>query len=175
MNIFYLHEDQHECVKMYCDQHVIKMILETAQMLSTAHHVLDNGSSVISDRIYKKTHVNHPCSFWVRQNKSNYMWTYILLVELLNEYEYRFEKLHKTGQLQGVLCRIPKRISGGELTDPPNCTPYKDRDIIEAYKKFYEDKAIEWITRDTGRRFNMKWTRRDIPEFMEPLTVLEYI
>ena len=69
MNIFYLDKNPDLSAQLHCDKHVVKMILEYAQMLSTAHRVLDNSQDV-----YKIAHKNHPCTIWVRENKSNYKW-----------------------------------------------------------------------------------------------------
>ena len=69
MNIFYLHDDPVTCAKMHCDKHVVKMIVEYAQLLSTAHHVCDGEPKI---HCYKATHKNHPSAVWARANKHNY-------------------------------------------------------------------------------------------------------
>ena len=71
MNLFYLDRDPVEAARMQCDRHVVKMILETAQMLSTAHIELD-GKQVA----YKATHKNHPSTVWVRSSSLAYNWTW---------------------------------------------------------------------------------------------------
>ena len=81
MNIFYLSRSPVEAAKMQCDKHVVKMILETAQLLSTAHHELD-GASVA----YKPTHKNHPSAVWVRSSSDHYRWTVAHLEALGSEY-----------------------------------------------------------------------------------------
>ena len=68
MNIFYLHKDPRICAQMYCDKHVVKMIIESAQMLCTTHHILGAAAP------YKKIHVNHPCTVWTRESIDNYNW-----------------------------------------------------------------------------------------------------
>ena len=106
MNIFYLHRDVDTCAEMHNDKHVVKMILEYAQLLSTAHRVLDgeeyiffkNGRKkrvwdLIDERqpiLYMATHLNHPSSIWVRQNHQNYIWLSQLLYALCKEYTYRY-------------------------------------------------------------------------------------
>ena len=72
MNIFYLDEDPFEAARLQYNKHVVKMILESAQMLCTAHHHYE--SSV--DIPYKKAHYNHPSTKWTRENASNYSWLY---------------------------------------------------------------------------------------------------
>ena len=76
MNIFYLHDDPEVCAKSHCDKHVVKMILEYSQLLSTAHHELDGEPSI---ECYKSTHKNHPSALWARTNRSNYNWLWSLL------------------------------------------------------------------------------------------------
>jgi len=81
MNIFYLDKDPRICAENHCDKHCVKMILEYAQLLSTAHRVLDGDPNQElpdgrQDVLYKATHVNHPSAVWVRQNEANYKWLY---------------------------------------------------------------------------------------------------
>jgi len=87
MNIFVLDNDPHKAAVMHCDKHVVKMILESAQMLCTAHHLHPSGSYPIA---YKKAHVNHPCTKWVRESLSNYKWLVSLAKNLNDEYKFRY-------------------------------------------------------------------------------------
>jgi hypothetical protein len=100
MNIFYLDDNPRKCAELMTDKHVVKMILETAQLMSTAHHVLDGDNLIVNrDFIYKKTHVNHPSALWVRENIANYLWARDHLHALLDEYAKRYNKKptdHKT-------------------------------------------------------------------------------
>ena len=90
MNIFYLDRDPAKCAMMHCDKHVVKMILEYAQLLSTAHHLVDGEPSI---DCYKPTHKNHPSAVWVRESRCNYQWLYQLLDSLLLvEYTFRYGK-----------------------------------------------------------------------------------
>jgi len=106
MNIFYLDHDVRKCAEMHNDKHVVKMILEYAQLLSTAHRVLDGILStgisvsgrkrtvyVLADNLdavlYSATHVNHPSAIWVRQSDKNYDWLFGLFQALMDEYTYR--------------------------------------------------------------------------------------
>ena len=112
MNIFYLSHDVTECAKQHVDKHAVKMILEYAQLLSTAHRFLDGtqhiGRSpsgrkqtryVLPDErehlLYSATHINHPSGIWVRKSADNYMWLSDLLRALCHEYTYRYGKVHK--------------------------------------------------------------------------------
>jgi len=111
MNIFYLDNAPKLCAEMHVDKHCVKMILEYAQLLSTAHRVIDgtlvDGYSktgrkqkryVLSDSrdttLYSATHINHPSAIWVRQSEQNYRWLFTLFCELLDEYTHRYGKLH---------------------------------------------------------------------------------
>jgi hypothetical protein len=68
MNIFYLDKSPYTCARYHCDKHVVKMILETAQLLCGAHWATGGTAQ------YKPTHLNHPCAIWVRKSLSNYKW-----------------------------------------------------------------------------------------------------
>ena len=83
MNIFYLNKDPEIAAQMHCDKHVVKMILESAQMLSTAHRILDGDDIANSKGLYKMTHKNHPCNIWVRKNNENYEWLWSLYDNLM--------------------------------------------------------------------------------------------
>jgi hypothetical protein len=141
MNIFYVHTDPLVAARSLCDKHVVKMILESAQMLSTAHHEL--GSAV--DGMYKKTHANHPSNIWVRQNKQHYDWLYNHAIALCSEYTERYGKVHKTeGVLREYLSKFPKGLKNTEWQEPPQCMPeeYHCGDSVTAYRKYYiGDKA----------------------------------
>ena len=105
MNIFYLSTNADECARYHCDKHVVKMILETAQMLSTAHRVLDGDKLADEKKLYKKVHVNHPSTKWVRESYANYSWAYDLLYSLCKEYTFRYNKYNKV-QRSGLLTML---------------------------------------------------------------------
>ena len=138
MNIFYLDRDPVKCAMMHCDKHVVKMILEYAQLLSTAHHVIDVEPSI---DCYRATHKNHPSAVWVRENRSNYQWLRELLDNLLVEYTFRYGKIHKT-ESSGVydnLRKIPCGLRVGRFTEPPQCMPdyCKAPDPVIGYRNYY--------------------------------------
>ena len=107
MNIFYLHHDPLICAKMHCDKHVVKMILEYSQILSTAHHECDGVPSV---DCYKATHKNHPSTVWARENFFNYDWLHALLSHLSKEYTHRYGKIHAT-ERKGIIRNLLKSES----------------------------------------------------------------
>ena len=143
MNIFYLDPNPRVCAEMHNDKHCIKMILEYAQLLSTAHRVLDGTITVgvsssgrkrttyvlnsANDSIlYSATHINHPSSIWVRKTHQNYMWLAELLEELCMEYTYRYGKIHKVerdGLMQLLKNEFPRNLPIGAFTGPTPAMP----------------------------------------------------
>lgn len=140
MNIFALHTDPYKSAQMHCDKHVVKMILETAQLLSTAHRELD-GDENVDPTLYRKTHKNHPSAKWVRETNNNYTWAWCLLDGLCKEYTARYDKIHLTqSKLLDKLNTPPKNIAVSYLTPIPQCMPdeYKCDSVVEAYRNYYK-------------------------------------
>ena len=109
MNIFYLDNNPVKAAQVQYNKHVVKMILESAQMLCTAHHHYDNGHNVP----YKKAHYNHPSTIWCRQNASQYMWLYDHMIALGKEYTKRYKKTHLTiTKCAEVLKQLPPHNTG---------------------------------------------------------------
>lgn len=183
MNIFIFHPDPKVCAIQHCDKHVVKMILEYAQLLSTAHRVLDgtltiqekvvHGSfpiryrkkkcykhpnPIMDSTLYQATHMNHPCAVWVRESRANYVWLYNLFFNLSMEYEYRYGKTHKTYTLlHSFLAQIPENIPNVQMTPFAQAMPdqYKCDKECEAYRNYF-----------IGEKTRMaKWTNRNIPEW----------
>lgn len=148
MNIFYLDRDPLRCAKWHCDKHVVKMILEYAQLMSTAHRVLDGDDCIATDVLYKKTHVNHPSAVWVRQSSENYLYVFDLFIRLCEEYSIRYSgKIHATEKkLLHILDHLPKNIPHCEFQEPPLCMPddCKDAGSVEkCYQKYYRTHKAE--------------------------------
>jgi hypothetical protein len=140
VNIFYLDREPLSAARAHCDKHCVKMILETAQLLSTAHRELDGDDYADAHGLYKATHKNHPSAVWVRESAANYRWAHQLLVELCDQYGYRYGKTHKTEQLVEPLSIPPANIStDAPFTEPPQCMPdeYKRGDAVDAYRAYY--------------------------------------
>ena len=155
MNIFYLHKDPETCAQMHCDQHVVKMILEYAQMLSTAHRVYGGED----ERLYKVAHLNHPSTIWARSHTNNYLYLRDLFFYLCFEYTIRYRKIHKTqDRLEDVLFDLPADIPSGE-SEIPQCMPaeYKHNNPIVGYRNFYRCYKVRFAT--------YKFT--SMPEFMK--------
>lgn len=161
MNIFVLDADPALAAKYHIDKHVIKMILESAQLLCTAHHVCGTTSLIP----YKKTHHNHPSALWCRASKQNYLWLVSLGMELCKEYTHRYGKIHKTqAVIQWASEHIPDLPDVG-LTDfaqamPDDC---KNKDPVLAYRAYYIKHKSEFLVR--GKMQPAQWTNRDLPSW----------
>lgn len=144
MNIFVLDEDTKKAAEYHCDKHVVKMILETAQMLSSAHHMLGEPR----EDIYKLAHKNHPCSVWARSSSSNYAWLVQLGFDLVEEYEKRYRGFHKTSEVLYRLIEPPKSIEVGPMTPFALAMPdhYKTEDPVESYRSYYIHDKINICT-----------------------------
>lgn len=144
MNIFYIHQDPVISAKMQTNKHVVKMILESAQMLSTAHIVLDGDNA--PDNLYKPTHINHPCNVWVRYSKQNYEWLYEHFLALCHEYTVRYGKIHSTeSKLSSILRNAPVHIPDLGLTPHALCVPDEYRnysDVLQSYRVAYLNTKI---------------------------------
>jgi hypothetical protein len=174
MNIFYLDNNVKTCAEYHNDKHVVKMILEYAQLLSTAHRVLDGneyidassgrrikrwrlGNESMENMLYKASHINHPSAIWVRQSNNNYNWLMCLFQDLLQEYTHRYGKIHATDRLVYWLRQPPANIPVGYFTQPTPAMPdeYKVPDSVQSYRNYY-----------IGAKKTMaKWKNRSIPEW----------
>lgn len=154
MNIFVLHRDPATAAQMACDKHCVKMILETAQMLSTI--IQANGGSAK----YKPTHAGHPCTIWAGKSAHNFAWLWHHGLALCEEYTYRYGRTHACHELfEGELRKLPSSIPRAGLTTFAQAMPeqYKHPNPVIAYRRYYlGDKA----------RF-AKWTNRDVPLWFE--------
>jgi hypothetical protein len=185
MNIFYVDKDPVVAARSLVDKHVVKMILESAQLLSTAHRLLD-GEQRISQRLvpgtletpkyrkhtswvlpdsrdyvmYSATHANHPSAVWCRKSVENYNWLADHLHALLGEYTYRYEKKHKVeGDLSYMLMSPPKNLEEYDMTVMPSAMAdeYKiSDDPIINYRNYYK----------VGKERMHAWKKRQPPEWI---------
>lgn len=158
------------------DRHVVKMILETAQLLSTAHRVLDGeeivgksktGRSVkryiLHDErdtiMYQATHINHPSAIWTRTAVENYLWLVEHFYALLEEYKYRYQKTHKCTDLAYYLQSPPQNLREFDQTEMPCAMDVKyivAKDPVVNYRNYYK----------MGKSDLHKWTRRAPPPWI---------
>ena len=161
MNIFFLNRDPKKAAVVQYNKHVVKMILESAQMLCTAHHHYAELNYPMVEVPYKKAHYNHPSTIWCRQNSYQYMWLYKHMLALGEEYTKRYNKTHLTiTKCKEVLKQLPLGIPVGTFKEPPQCMPdeYKvEGDSVTAYWNYYENEKYsvksaseQLITRGNG-------------------------
>lgn len=179
MNIFRLNNNPAIAAQDQCDKHVVKMPLESAQMLCTAHRMLDgvferrknkNGNNIQyfliederEDVFYKAVHFNHPSTVWTRECLANYQWHYDHFIALCDEYTFRYGKVHAADtKLREILKTPPKNIKKTveetefklAMKSNPECML---DDPVESYRAFYQTKQD---------RFSMVWTKRSAPEW----------
>ena len=164
MNIFFLSMDPKEAAMFHCDKHVVKMILETAQLLYSAHWIL-GPSPDFPENAYKLTHQNHPCSVWARESLTNYLWLCSLGWWLCKEYTFRYKKIHKTEtHIMWLFQNPPEDIPYLVMTQPAQAMPleYKENDPVEAYRKFYIESKLK-------NRNIVTYKLRERPAFLQGL------
>ena len=160
MNIFVTDENPCIAATHLDDKRVVKMVLESAQMLCTALHI--NNASHLAK--YKSTHINHPSNVWCRETHLNYSWLLMHFKALATEYNIRFNKEHKSFELFDDLYKGIKHIPKGKITPFANCAARADmgisykhlNDVHEAYRLYLIDR---WAT----DKVKPKWTKRTRP------------
>lgn len=152
MNIFVLDLDPMTCAQYHCDKHVVKMILETAQMMSTTCRIsgIDAG--------YKESFKNHPCTKWVRESIDNYTWLHKMVFFLNEEYKFRYDKRinHKS---YDVIASLPlPSLPDIGLTPFAQAMPedYKSSDAVESYRTYYL----------CEKRAFLSYSKREVPPWI---------
>jgi hypothetical protein len=162
MNIFVLDTNPYNAASMMCDKHVVKMIVESCQMLSTVHLLgKDYGHPIINSENfnhYKLSFKNHPCTVWARQSHDNYLWLAEHAIGLTEEYNFRYAKNHKCEPMvDWYLRHVPEYITFGELTPFAQAMPdkYKCDYAVTAYRNYYIGEKSRFA----------KWKMGIIPEW----------
>ena len=155
MNIFVLSLCPYLCAIYHNDKHVVKMILETAQMLCVTHYLCSNDPP---SNLYKRTKAfaNHPCTKWIRESTGNYMWVYILFTSLCKEYTFRYNKIHSCEtRFINIFNEIPELIPKGNITPFAQAMfdDVKHKNPIIAYRNYYKKYKKDFCV----------WTKRDVP------------
>ena len=182
MNIFYLHEDPIQNAKWHIDKHIVKMPIEYAQLMSTAHRLLDGemyiGKTAIGrnikrwklhdereDILYKASHINHPSAIWVRESIENYFQMYKLYMAVLSEFTNRYGKIHGSSKPSIALIRPPSNIPMVKGTQLPQCMPemckVKNNPIL-AYRNYYIVEKNSFAS----------WKNREIPEWFQTKDIM---
>jgi hypothetical protein len=166
---------------MHCDKHVVKMIIEYAQLLSTAHRLLDgtqdiekryvhgslparyrhikvwkHPSEYMDKGLMRASHINHPSNIWVRESKENYQWLCQMWLWLMKEYTHRYGKHHACENRVEYLMDAPKNIPSKAFTDPTPAMPEYCKvknDSLSSYHKYYIQEKVRFA----------KWTARQMP------------
>ena len=156
MNIFVLNENPWHAAQALCDKHVVKMILETTQLLSTV--AARYGSCYVP---YKPTHKNHPCTLWAGQSMENWLWLLQHGIGIANAYMERYGKVHKCLTILGEIYQHGMDGIGippsSELTPFAQAMPekYKSNDAVQAYRAYYIGEKARFA----------KWRYCDAPEW----------
>jgi hypothetical protein len=190
VNIFQVDSDPIRAAEALVDKHVVKMILETAQLLCTAHRVLDGTLEEVKpeydpyrpdqlrrkkkfwtlsdvereNKLYSATHVNHPSAIWARASNNNYNWLYCHFLALLKEYTYRYGKVHKCVELTPLLRSPPANIPVGYLTQVTPAMPEEyivKGNSVASYRNYYRD----------AKKHLHKWTKREAPSWLKEHTL----
>ena len=161
MNVFYVDKHPVKAAEQMCDKHIVKMILESAQLLCTCHRVMDgteyygktaNGRKIkrwkhpdrkMNKHLYLAGHVNHPTNIWLRECRENYMLMFTYYKLICEEYTYRYGKEHGAKDYWWILREPPKNMPSLGKTTPvpqamkefPQCKV--DGDSVQAYRNFY--------------------------------------
>ena len=154
MNIFLLDWDVKKCAQYHVDKHVVKMILETAQLLCGAHWAFGGEAP------YKQSHINHPCAIWTRTNIENYRWLCLLGIELCWEYRRRYMKTHKSYEIIMWCCDNPPNLPNGKFFEPPLAMPDHCKianSAILSYRNYYM----------TEKRSFSRWKNGEIPSWFK--------
>ena len=158
MNIFFLDENPTLSAKYHVDKHVVKMILETAQLLCGVHHLTDQ----VNDQVpYKLSHKNHPCAVWARESLSNYLYLCELGLELGKEYTYRYGKRHKSIEVIEWCIVNKPNIPDIGFTTPARAMPdeFKVDSVVESYRNYYmgaKSDLASWKNREKPFWFGKK-------------------
>lgn len=153
MNIFVLDKNITKSAQYHVDKHIVKMPLETAQMLCTAHQLNSNNAP------YKATHINHPCNVWVRKTLDNYLWLVDFGLELCKEYTYRYGKVHKCQKVIKWCKQNLPNLSDNGLTRFAEAMPdeYKTKDPIDSYRNYYA----------SDKQHLFSWKKREEPWWID--------
>lgn len=146
MNIFYLDVDPVKAAQFQFNKHVVKMPLETAQLLCSAHH-LHPTKEIDHNLLYKITHKNHPSSAWARYSLESYSWLYSHFIALCDEYKLRYKRTHACDRkFRNVLVHPPDLIPKS-WKDPPQCMPeaFQCKNAVQAYRSYYKKGKGEFL------------------------------
>jgi hypothetical protein len=176
VNIFYIHEEPKICAEMHVDKHCTKIVIEYAQLMSTAHRLLDgtpyldktaNGRSIKRWRLegenetimMKASHINHPSAIWARATRENYIWLHQLWHYLCKEYTYRYGKVHAVEKrMSNALYLPPENIKKCKFYEPTPAMPDDVKVVgnsLASYRNYY----------NKNKTHLANWKNRPVPEW----------
>lgn len=150
MNIFVTNTCPIKSAIILDDKRLIKMVLETTQLLSTTLTILGSKKAP-----YKKTHINHPCTLWVKESKGNYLWLLNHLKSLATEYTKRYNKVHKCQDYIEIFTNESSLLTNNELTPFKNVSYFKEdttTDIIILYQRTLIEKWLNNLSTTTWNK-----------------------
>lgn len=170
MNIFVTSNCPKLSAQALDNKRVVKMVLETAQLLSTAIFI---NSDITYDNIYKPTHLKHPCTIWAAETIGNWDWLLQHFIALCEEYSFRYHKQYSSEKILPYLLKYRTSIKRGAITPFINCTRSEAlsidlrhmQDTYLAYKqyliaKWHHDKSPpKWINRDPPLWYSHQFTK----------------
>jgi hypothetical protein len=177
MNIFYLHTNPDTAARAMTDKHVVKMILESAQLLCTAHRVIDGEEFIqlsksgarlkkwrhpdpaLDELLYKSTHINHPSAVWARESVENYKWLYDHFIALSQEYTRRYNKEHLSHKLLSAVlatspAKIPKVPATPMLVAITDTKWHVPNNPLQSYRNYYVGEKLK-TDKDTARYYEI--------------------
>jgi len=180
LNIFVLNENPILAARDHCDKHVVKQVLESAQMLSAAHWLgweqflqprlrkdqklkdwLRDNVRTEMQPPYKMTHINHPCTRWAARSWGNYMWLSQHGMELCREYTERYGREHKAHDVHRWLTRVvPPAFETTEQSVTPFAVAMPEDckvagNVVESYRNYYIK----------NKSYMAKWAHGDKPKW----------
>ena len=160
MQAFYLDHDPALAAQALCDQHVVKMPVEVAQVLSTAARLTKPSEEC--GRLYRATHEHHPVTRAVLADSGYRVWLCQHGVACCEEYTHRFGKvhaalaiLHAAAALLGIteVTVAPIRSGSVPLVMPEDL---HSEDAVWSYRAFYTDKLVGWADRESEARYTRR-------------------
>lgn len=150
MNIFVTNTCPIKSAIILDDKRLIKMVLETTQLLSTTLSILGSEKAP-----YKPTHKNHPCTIWVKESKGNYLWLLNHLKSLATEYTKRYNKVHKCQDYIEIFTNESTLLTNNELTPFKNVSYFKEdttTDVTILYQKTLIEKWLNNLSTTTWNK-----------------------
>lgn len=131
MNIFYFTKDHKLNARLLDDKRVVKMVLETTQLLSNTLFLNRKKAP------YLPTHLKHPCTIWASRSMANWNWLKKYGLSLAREYKKRYKRTHKCEFIIKSM-KCPK-IKNNNFYEPPKCMPdkYKLSTTELSYMNYY--------------------------------------